>query len=138
MGHYVFLNGEHTHCPLCNNQYEYSIPVLNFYTKRTGGSFRPEGHSMAIVNQKEMYVWQADRFSFDNERLEDEKKAVLARIERQGDNWVLINVSGDQMVDATTSQAVAPGDHFTLADGAKLLLSKVDGCRLAYVQIANS
>ncbi len=110
---------------------------MTFYTKRTGSSFRSEGHAIVIVENKQLQVWQADRFSFDNERLEDGKKAVLARLERVGDDWILINVSGDEMVDATTSQAVAIGDQFKLNDGAKILLSKVDGCRLAYVQVAN-
>lgn len=137
MGHYVFLNENISTCPICKTRYEHTIPVLTFYTRRTGSSFRPEGHSMVIVDQKKILVWQADRFSFDNERLEDEKKAVLARVERVGDDWILVNVSGDEMVDATSSQALALGDRFKLEDAAKLLLSKVDGCRLAYVQIAN-
>lgn len=137
MGHYVFLNSSNTTCPLCNTRYEHTVPVMSFYTKRTGGTFRPEGHTLAGSDGKEIYIWQADRFSFANERLEDDMKKPLARIERQDDVWTLVNVAGDQMMDASTSTPIAPGESFALVDGAKLLLSKVDGCRLAYVQIAN-
>lgn len=137
MGHYVFLNTTTVSCPLCNTRYKHSIPVLNFYTKRTGGTFRPEGHQMVASENKEIMLWQTDRFSFSNERLEAAKSICVARIEKDGDKWSFLNVSGDQMMDASTNETISIGDRIELVEGAKILLSKEDGCRLAYIQMTN-
>lgn len=138
MGHFVFLNTTIVSCPLCSTRYQHSIPVLNFYTKRTGGTFRPENHQMVAIENKEIMSWQTDRFSFDNERLESEKQHCVARIERDGDTWSFLNVSGEQMMDATSNETVTIGQRVELYEGAKILLSKEDGCRLAYVQMTNT
>ncbi|MFK7862384.1 MAG: lipopolysaccharide kinase InaA family protein [Granulosicoccus sp.] len=138
MGHFVFLNTTTVSCPLCNTRYTHSIPVLNFYTKRTGGTFRPEGHQMVAIENKEILYWQTDRFSFDNERLEAEKQVCVARIERDGSDWLLVNVSGTQMMDATSNETIFIDERIELYEGVKILLSKEDGCRLAYVQLTNT
>ncbi|MFK7996805.1 MAG: lipopolysaccharide kinase InaA family protein [Granulosicoccus sp.] len=138
MGHFVFLNTTTAHCPLCKTRYVHSIPVMNFYTKRTGGSFRPEGHQMVAIENKDIMAWQTDRFSFDNERLESDKVACVARIERDDDRWFFLNVAGEQMMDASSHEPIAIGDRVELQEGVKILLSKEDGCRLAYIQMANT
>lgn len=138
MGHFVFLNTITVSCPLCKTRYTHSIPVLNFYTKRTGGTFRPEGHQMVAIENREIMGWQTDRFSFDNERLESDRQQCVARIERNGDIWSLLNLACEQMMNAASSEPIAIGERVELHEGAKILLSKEDGCRLAYVQMTNT
>ena len=93
---------------------------------------------MVAIENREIMGWQTDRFSFDNERLESDRQQCVARIERNGDIWSLLNLACEQMMNAASSEPIAIGERVELHEGAKILLSKEDGCRLAYVQMTNT
>ena len=133
-GGYPFDDSRRPNCPLCGNYALGPLSVMNLYSSRTGGSFRPENRRLLVKDGFILQPWHQNRFIFPNERLSDENRQPVARVERRDRELFLVNLTAPDMTDVTSKQPVAIGDAVELADDARILLSKEDGGRLVHVQ----
>jgi serine/threonine protein kinase len=136
-GMYVFDNSRHPACPLCGTLYAHVAPILNLYSSRGDGNFRPDGHRVTVFDGLSLYGWHASRFVFPNERLEPADRARLAYVQWHSGAWHLVNTGLSEMLDVARGRMVKIGDSVLLAEGAQILLSRQAGGRLIQVQISN-
>ena len=73
-----------------------------------------------------------------NERLDPAARKRVGYVVWHGGNWVLVNETLDSMHDVNAGKEVPRGGLVSLTEGARILLSKEDGGRLAQVQLANA
>ena len=137
MGMFAFDNTTRPTCPLCGTRYPTVVPILNLYSSRPGGSFRPDGHRLTVYDGLSLYPWHASRFVFPNERLDPALRDRVAYLRWHEGAWRLVNAGLPDMVEVETGRAVGVGEMTTLAEGRQILLSREDGGRLVQVQIAN-
>ena len=137
-GLYVFDNSTHPRCPLCGTHHDKVVPILNLYSSRGKGSFRPDGHRLTVFNGFSLYPWHVNRFVVPNERLDPAARKRVGYVVWHGGNWVLVNETLDSMHDVNAGKEVPRGGFVSLTEGARILLSKEDGGRLAQVQLANA
>ena len=131
----VFDNSTRPACPFCGTPYKGKLPVLNLYSSRKAGSFRPDNHRLMVYTNQSLFPWHVNSNVFPNERLTDEQKRRVGYFVLHNDTWWLVNERMPGLMDADTKQQVATGDKVQLKDGLKLLLSKDDGGRLVVVQM---
>ncbi|MEM8741648.1 MAG: lipopolysaccharide kinase InaA family protein [Pseudomonadota bacterium] len=137
MGSYVYDGSAHPRCPLCATPPDGPFPLLNLYSSRGEGSFRPDGHRVVIHEEAGLYRWHESRFVMPTERLSPEEFDRLARVERRGAAWWLVNERLPDLRDLASGETIALGGRLELRDGAQILLSTRDGGRIAQVQMAN-
>jgi serine/threonine protein kinase len=137
MGMFVFDNRRAPRCPLCGSAYADVAPILNLYSSRGDGAFRPDGHRVTVYDGLSLYPWHVNRFVFPNERLAEADRKRVAYVQRHGGGWVIVNAGLPGMRDVTAGREIAVGAAAALAEGAKILLSKENGGRLVQVQLAD-
>ncbi len=133
---YVFDNSHRPSCPFCGRPYHGRLPVLNLYSSRKEGQFRPDNHRLMVYSNQSLFAWHVNRNVFPNERLtDDQKRRVGYFVQHQG-AWYLVNERLPDLTDVGTKTPIPPGGKVELTDGRQLLFSREDGGRLAVVQIA--
>lgn len=132
---YVFDNSTRPACPFCGTPYKGKLPVLNLYSSKKAGSFRPDNHRLMVYTNQSLFPWHVNSNVFPNERLTDEQKRRVGYFVLHNSTWWLVNERMSGLMDADTKQQIATGDKVELKDGLKLLLSKEDGGRLVVVQM---
>jgi len=136
-GWYVFDNRRAPSCPFCGTPYAGLLPVLNFYSSRRGGSFRPDDYRLMVYSNQSLFPWHVNRHIAPNERLTDAQKQRAGYFVLHQGTWWLVNEHLPECRDVTAQSDVPIGGHVALHDGQQLLLSREDGGRLALVQMAN-
>lgn len=87
---YIFDNTTQPICPFCGTQFKGQLPVLNLYSARQEGSFRPDNHRLMVWTGQSMYQWHANSLIAPNERLTAEQtKRVGYFIFHQGQWWLV-------------------------------------------------
>lgn len=137
VGLYVFDNSRRPSCPICATPYGMIAPILNLYSSRGSGTFRPDGHRVTVYDGLSLYPWHANRFVFPTERLRNEDRKRIAYVQQHVGVWHLVNVGAPDMRDITNDRSIGVGENVALQDGATILLSKEDGGRLVQVQLTN-
>lgn len=133
---FVFDNSTRPACPYCGTPHRGAVPVLNLYSARREGNYRPDNHRLMVWTGQSLFAWHSNRLVAPNERLTaDERRRVGYFVLHHG-VWWLVNERLPDLMDGETKQAVAIGDRVELKDGRKLLLSRAEGGRLAVVQMA--
>ena len=137
MGWYVFDNTTKPKCPFCGTTYQGKLPVLNFYSSRQGGSFKPDNHRLMVWDGQSLFPWHVNRFVFPGEKLTDDQKKRVGYFQLHQGDWYLVNTGMPEMYDAGAKKDVPIKGSVKLVDGAQILLSREDGGRLVQVQLVD-
>ncbi len=138
---YVFDNTKKPKCPFCDTPYKGNLPILNFYSSRSEGKFRPENHRLMVYTNQSLYQWHTSRNVDRNERTTDEQKKREGYFVLHDGSWYLVNERMNDLVDITdpnNRKLIPVGDTVKLTEGKQILFSKKEGGRLAVVQIVES
>lgn len=135
---YVFDNTTKPQCPFCHTPFSGKLPVLNLYSARQGGSFRPDNHRLLVWPGQSLYAWHANNMIAPNERLTPEQTRRKGYFVLHHERWWLVNEGLPDLTAAAAKTAIPIGGKIELSDGAQILLSKEDGGRLAVVQMVQA
>lgn len=135
---FVFDNSTRPVCPFCGTPFRGELPVLNLYSARTEGSFKPDNHRLMVYSNQYIYAWHASNLIFPNERLTAEQRKPVGYFVFHGGRWVLVNQTLTDLTDVGKKQAVPIGEMLELYDGQQILFSKETGGRLAVVQLVTN
>ncbi|MGQ0593302.1 MAG: helix-hairpin-helix domain-containing protein [Gammaproteobacteria bacterium] len=134
---YIFDNTLAPKCPFCGTAYKGKLPVLNLYSARRAGRFKPENHRVMVYTNQSLFPWHMNRNVFPNERLTPDQKKRIGYFVFHADAWWLVNERMPDLTDVTTNTPIPVGSNVELTDGQQLLLSKEDGGRLVMVQMVD-
>lgn len=134
---YVFDNKTRPACPFCSTPFMGPLPVLNLYSSRTEGNFRPDNHRLMVYSNQSLFPWHVNRDVYPNEKLADGQKKRVGYFVFHNDAWLLVNEGLPDLTDVSTKTPVPIGGMVVLEDGKQLLLSKEPGGRLVVVQMVN-
>ena len=134
---YVFDNSTTPICPFCGTAYKGKLPVLNLYSSRQKGSFRPDNHRLMVYTNQSLFQWHINRNVSPNERLTDEQKRRVGYFVLHNNAWLLVNERLPDLMDVATKTKIAIGDKVELKDGLQLLMSNEEGGRLVVVQMVD-
>jgi len=134
---FVFDNTTSPKCPFCNTPYNKQLPILNLYSAKIAGKFRPDNHRIMVYHNQYLYQWHVDRTIFPNERLKQQHKKPVGYFVFHNDKWLLINQTLDNLKDTTNDKIIPRGQSVELVEGTQLLFSDKDTARLAVIQLVN-
>ena len=132
---YVFDNTTAPCCPFCRASHKGSLPVLNLYSSRQEGKYRPDNHRLMVWTGQSMFLWHANNLIAPNEKLSDEQKKRVGYFVFHQDVWWLVNERLPDLMEVATKTPIPIGGKLALVDGQQILLSKDDGGRLVVVQM---
>lgn len=132
---YVFDNSLAPRCPFCGSPYAGRLPVLNLYSARREGQFRPENHRLMVFSEQSLFPWHVNRNVSPNEKLGPEQKRRVGYFVPHEGNWWLVNERLPEMHDVTQHRPVPVGGKVELKNGLQLLFGRGGGDRLAVVQM---
>lgn len=135
---YVFDNSTRPKCPFCGTPFKGKLPVLNLYSSRQEGSYRPDNHRLMVYTNQSLFAWHANNLVVPNEKLGDESKKRMGYFVFHNDQWWLVNERMPDLTNVSTKAPVPIGDKVELVDGLQLLFAKGDGGRLAVVQMVEA
>lgn len=134
---FVFDNSLKPSCPFCKTPYTKQLPVLDLYSARQEGKYRPDGHRIMVYDKQYFYKWHMSRNYFPGAKLADaDKRPVGYFVFHQG-KWLLVNQAMPDLKDITNDKAIPIGEAVELVSGGQILFSKQSGGRMAAVQIVN-
>lgn len=132
---YVFDNTTKPVCPFCKTPFKGKLPVLNLYSSRQAGSFRPDNHRLMVWTGQSIYVWHANNLIAPNERLTPQQLKRVGYFVFHHQQWWLVNENLPDLMDVQLKQTIPIGGKIELTHHKQILLSKADGGRLAVVQM---
>ncbi len=132
---YVFDNTMAPKCPFCGTPFKGKLPVLNLYSARKEGAFRPDNHRLMVWTGQSLFWWHANNLIVPNEKLTDEHKKRVGYFVHHNDVWWLVNEGLTDLMDVDTKTPIPLGGKVELTDGKKLLLDRASGGRLVVVQM---
>lgn len=134
---FVFDNSTKPKCPFCGTAFTSKLPVLNLYSARQQGAYRPDNHRLMVWTGQSLFRWHTNTRVSPNERLIDSDKRRVGYFVLHKDQWWLVNEGLPDLMDAGTKAAVLIGCKIELRDGLQLLTDKGEGGRLFVVQMVN-
>ncbi|WP_224553911.1 helix-hairpin-helix domain-containing protein [Pectobacterium versatile] len=135
---YVFSGKTQPSCPYCGTPYKGKLPILNLYSSRKTGSYRPDDHRLMVWNGQSLYAWHVNRLIAPNERTTPEQKKRVGYFVFHNDQWWLVNEGIEELMSLPDKNKVAIGDKLALTDGAQFVLSTQEGGRLVVVQLVTN
>jgi hypothetical protein len=132
---YVFDNTTRPVCPFCHTPFAHPLPVLNLYSSRQEGNFRPDNHRLMVYSNQSLFPWHINRDVFANEKLDAEQRKRVGYFVFFNQSWVLVNEAMPDLTDLTSKTPIPIGGKVVLTDGLQLLMSKQPGGRLVVVQM---
>lgn len=132
---YVFDNTTKPECPFCHTPFRGKLPILNLYSARQQGNFRPDNHRLMVWTGQSIFAWHVNNMIAPNERLTPEQTKRKGYFVLHQDVWWLVNEALPDLTDVATKTVIPIGGKIELKEGAQILLSKEDGGRLAVVQM---
>ncbi len=137
---YVFDNSIKPKCPFCGTPFKGKLPVLNLYSSRKEGSFRPDNHRLMVYTNQSIFQWHVNNLLVPNEKLTEDQKKRVGYFVFHTDQWWLVNERLQDLMDVTKEPKVPVpiGEKLELKDGQKILFAKGDGGRLAVVQMVEA
>lgn len=137
---YVFDNSIKPKCPFCGTPFKGKLPVLNLYSSRKEGSFRPDNHRLMVYTNQSIFQWHVNNLLVPNEKLTEDQKKRVGYFVFHTDQWWLVNERLQDLMDVTKESKVPVpiGEKLELKDGQKILFAKGDGGRLAVVQMVQA
>lgn len=134
---YVFDNTTNPACPFCNTAFVGKLPILNLYSSRTAGSFKPDNHRLMVWTGQSLYLWHSNSLVAPNEKLTDAQKKRVGYFIFHNKQWLLVNEGLPDLMDASEKKPIPIGSSVELLDGKQLLLDKQQGGRLVVVQMVS-
>jgi Uncharacterized protein with protein kinase and helix-hairpin-helix DNA-binding domains len=135
---YVFAGKTAPSCPYCGTAYKGKLPILNLYSSRIAGSYRPDDHRLMVWSGQSLYPWHINRLIAPNERLSDHLKKRVGYFIFHNNQWWLVNEGIKDLVSLPDQTKIAIGDKIELNDNRQILLSREDGGRLVVVQLVDN
>lgn len=137
---FVFDNTTKPICPFCGTPHVGKLPVLNLYSSRKAGSFRPDNHRLMVYTNQSLFPWHVNSFVVPNEKLMTDQKKRVGYFVFHADKWWLVNEGLKDLMDVSQEPklSIAIGEKLEIKDGQKILFDKGDGGRLAVVQMVES
>jgi serine/threonine protein kinase len=137
---YVFDNSTQPRCPFCGTPFQGKLPVLNLYSSRQKGSFRPDNHRLMVYTNQSLFAWHTNTLVVPNEKITEEQKKRLGYFVFHNQQWWLVNERMPDLMDVggDVKIPVPIGGKLELKDGQKILFEQGDGGRLAVVQMVQS
>jgi hypothetical protein len=135
---YVFDNSTKPKCPFCNTPFKGKLPILNLYSSRKEGNYRPDNHRLMVWTNQSLFLWHANSLIVPNERLSDDQKPRVGYFVFQRDKWWLVNERLPGLRDVSAEADVPIGAKLEIKDGQQILLARGDGGRLAVVQMVEA
>jgi serine/threonine protein kinase len=137
---YVFDNSMQPRCPFCGTPFQGKLPVLNLYSSRQKGSFRPDNHRLMVYTNQSLFAWHTNTLVVPNEKITDEQKKRMGYFVFHNQQWWLVNERMPDLMDVNGNAKIPVpiGEKLELKDGQKILFEKGDGGRLAVVQMVQS
>ena len=137
---YVFDNSTKPKCPFCGTPFKGKLPVLNLYSSRKEGSFRPDNHRLMVYTNQSMFEWHTNSLVVPNEKITDTQRKRMGYFVFHNDQWWLVNDRMTDLMDVTGEPKIPVpiGGKLELKDGQKILFEKSDGGRLAVVQMVQA
>ncbi|GAB3742256.1 protein kinase domain-containing protein [Spirosoma lituiforme] len=135
---FVFDNSTKPVCPFCGTPFRGQLPVLNLYSARTPGNFKPDNHRLMVYSNQYIYPWHASNHIFPNERLTDSERQPVGYFVFHQGRWVLVNQTLADLTDVSEQKTIPIGQMLEIRDGQQILLSKQNGGRLAVVQLISN
>jgi hypothetical protein len=134
---FVYDGTTRVRCPFCHTPAAGSVPILNLYSSRTEGAFRPENHRLVVYSNLSLFQWHIDRDVAPNERILDEQKRRVGYFVFHDQRWYLVNEAMPELTELANKSVIAIGARLALDDAMQLLTSKKPGGRLFVVQMVN-
>lgn len=137
---YVFDNSTKPKCPFCGTYHKGKLPILNLYSSRKEGQFRPDNHRLMVWTGQSLFRWHSNNLVAPNEKLTDSQKKRVGYFVFHNHSWWLVNEGLQDMMEINNADKtlVPIGGKVELVDGKKILLEKGDGGRLVVVQMVES
>ncbi len=137
---YVFDNSTKPKCPFCGTEHKGKLPVLNLYSSRKEGQFRPDNHRLMVWTGQSLFRWHSNNLIAPNEKLTDEQKKRVGYFVLHQNSWWLVNEKLPDMleINGTTKTSIPIGGKVELTDGKQILLERGDGGRLVVVQMVEA
>ena len=132
---YIFDNTTQPNCPFCKTAFVGKLPILNLYSSKREGNFRPDNHRLMVWTGQSLYPWHANSMIAPNERLTSDQTKRIGYFVFHQSKWWLVNEGMPDLTDVSTKMQVPLGAKVELTDGAQLLLSRAEGGRLVVVQM---
>lgn len=132
---YVFDNTTKPRCPFCGTPHRGRLPVLNLYSSRKEGQYRPDNHRLMIWTGQSLFPWHSNCLVTPNEKLAADLRKRVGYFVLHNGVWWLVNERLTTLFDVTAKASVPIGGKVELREGAQILLEKGDGGRLALVQM---
>lgn len=134
---FVFDNTTKPTCPFCGTKFSHKLPVLNLYSSRKEGSYRPDNHRLMVWTGQSLFRWHTNSLVPANEKTsESDKKRVGYFVLHHG-AWWLVNEGLKELMDVGEKKSIPVGDKVELKDGQQLLMERGEGGRLFVVQMVN-
>ncbi|MDR5745049.1 lipopolysaccharide kinase InaA family protein [Caballeronia sp. LZ029] len=135
---YVFDNSTKPKCPFCNTPFKGKLPILNLYSSRKEGNYRPDNHRLMVWTNQSLFLWHANSLIVPNERLSDDQKPRVGYFVFHQNKWWLVNERLPGLRDVTANADIPIGAKLELKEGQRILLARGDGGRLAVVQMVEA
>ena len=141
---YVFDNSTAPKCPFCGTAYQGKLPVLNLYSTRKEGQFRPDNHRLMVWTGQSLFPWHANALIAPNEKLANAQKKRVGYFVLHQQVWWLVNEALPDMTEIVATEKTAEkkpvplGGKVELRDGQQILLSGAEGGRLVIVQMVEN
>lgn len=135
---YVFDNSTKPKCPFCGTSFVGKLPILNLYSSKREGSFRPDNHRLMVWTGQSLFLWHVNTLIAPNERLVPEQTKRVGYFVLHQNQWWLVNEKMPDLYDVTNKKPVPIGDKVELVEGKQILLSKQEGGRLVVVQMVEN
>lgn len=137
---YVFDNSTKPKCPFCGTSHKGKLPVLNLYSSRKAGQYRPDNHRLMVWTGQSLFSWHANNLLAPNEKLTEAQKKRVGYFVLHNNRWWLINECLPDLSEIMggVKIPIPIGASVEIKDGQQLLLSAEDGGRLVVVQMVNS
>ncbi|MDR2164992.1 MAG: kinase [Zoogloeaceae bacterium] len=137
---YVFDNSTKPKCPFCGTPFQGKLPVLNLYSARAKGNFRPDDHRLMVWSGQSLFQWHANSLIAPNEKLSETQKKRVGYFQQHNGAWWLVNEGLPDLTEIVegNNTPIPIRDKVALKDGQKLLLDKNDGGRLVIVQMVEA
>ncbi|MBK1716416.1 helix-hairpin-helix domain-containing protein [Thiocystis violacea] len=132
---YLFDNSTQPRCPFCGTAFHGQLPVLNLYSSRAEGLFRPDNRRLMVWTGQSLFAWHANSLIVPNERLAETEKARVGYFVFHAGSWWLVNERLPDLMDLATKTPAPIGGQLQLLDGQRILLAKGEGGRLVVVQM---
>lgn len=135
---YVFDNTARPKCPFCGTSHKGTLPMLDLYYQFRPGVWKPENHRLMVYNNQYLFQWHINRNVIRNEKLLPAMKVPAGYFSFYNNRWMLVNQKLDSLKDLTDDKVIPPGTAVELTNGKKLLLSGLEGGRIAVITLTNN